>query len=84
MIRLTEEQRQTLVAAGERPPTVMDPETRETYVLIRSDVYERLRRLFQDDDMTISKRELAILVERAMKEYDANDPTLELYQHDQD
>lgn len=33
-----------------------------------------------EDDMAVSGRELAILVDRAMSEYDANDPALHLYQ----
>jgi hypothetical protein len=34
------------------------------------------------DDTALSKRELAVLVERAMREYDEGDPSLELYQDD--
>ena len=43
------------------------------------DVFERLRHLLTDD-AALSKKEVAALVERAMKEYDENDPSLELYQ----
>jgi hypothetical protein len=41
MIELTDEQRQAM--NGESPPRVHDPETNETYILVRSDVYERMR-----------------------------------------
>jgi hypothetical protein len=41
VIELTPEQRQELKGAG--LPRALDPETRETYVLIREDVYERLK-----------------------------------------
>ena len=79
MIALTEEQRQAV--AQQECPTLIDPKTNETYVLIRSAVYEHLRRLLHDDT-AVSKHDVAHLVARAMKEYDENDPALELYQHD--
>jgi hypothetical protein len=46
MIELTEEQRHEL----ERPePVVIDPLTVETYVLVRKEVYERLKGLLDED-----------------------------------
>jgi hypothetical protein len=81
MIELNEEQHQALIASRQSPLTVIDAQTKETYVLVRSAVFDRMRYLLQDDP-AFSKREVAWLVDRAMKEYDANDPTLELYQHD--
>ena len=41
MIELTLEQRQTLENA--QPTRIHDPETDRTYVLVRADVYERMR-----------------------------------------
>jgi hypothetical protein len=41
MTDLTEEQRREL--EGQGPARVRDPRTGETYVLVRADVYERLR-----------------------------------------
>lgn len=47
MIELNEEQRREL----SRPePVVVDPLTRETYVLVRQEVYDRLKNLIEDDD----------------------------------
>lgn len=46
MIELTPQQRQELT---EPEPVAIDPETKETYVLVRKDVYERLRELLYDD-----------------------------------
>jgi len=40
---LTPEQRQLVQEAGNRPVRIEDPELRETYVLLRADVYERVR-----------------------------------------
>jgi hypothetical protein len=58
--------------------TVLDPATNTAYVLVRADVYERMRRLIEDDHLDM--REVAVLVERAMREDDAGDPTLDFYQ----
>jgi hypothetical protein len=47
MIELSEEQRHEL----SRPePVVIDPLTQETYVLVPSEVYERLKVHLEDDD----------------------------------
>jgi len=43
MIELTEEQAKALEAA-EQPPLVRDPRTQETFVLVRRDVYELMRK----------------------------------------
>jgi hypothetical protein len=77
MIELTEEQRRQL---SEPEPVVIDPLTKEEYVLVRRDVYQRIRHLL--DETALSKREVALLVDRAMREYDEGDPSLHLYQND--
>jgi hypothetical protein len=46
MIELSPEQRQVLTGPG--PARILDPETNQTYVLIRTDVYERLRPLLEE------------------------------------
>ena len=51
-IELTEQQRQTLLEAGEVPQTITDPETDIDYVLVRADVYARLRAIVD----TVTKR----------------------------
>jgi hypothetical protein len=81
IIELNEEQRQTLASSEGRPAMVIDPKTKEAYFLIRSPIYEQIQHLLQDDT-ALSKRDVAVLVARAMAEYDADDPTLELYQGD--
>jgi hypothetical protein len=42
-IELTEEQQRVVEQAGETPPRVFNPRTRETYFLVRADEYERLQ-----------------------------------------
>ena len=46
MIELTEEQRQEL---SEAEPVAIDPSTKETYVLVRKNVYDRINGLLYDD-----------------------------------
>ncbi len=43
MIELTEIQRKALAEAGDTPPTVVDPQTKQAYVLVPAEVYARLR-----------------------------------------
>ena len=70
MIELTEEQRQELGA--EEPVRVRDPQTNETYVLVRSADYERMQALLTDDTVYTT----ADTLDRVMAEDDANDPGL--------
>jgi len=76
MIELTDEQRQELSAPE---PVAIDPVTRDTYVLVRRDAYERLKGLLALDDY--DPDEGAALVNEVMAEDDAKDPYLESYQH---
>jgi hypothetical protein len=46
MIELTPQQRRELT---ESEPVVIDPDTKETYILVRKEVYDRLRELLYDD-----------------------------------
>ena len=43
MIELTQEQHAAL--NGESPARVRDPQTNEAYVLVRADLYERMRKI---------------------------------------
>jgi hypothetical protein len=76
MIELTEQQRRELEAPE---PVAIDPLTRATYVLVRSDVYARMKALLTADDY--DPDEGAALVNEVMADDDANDPLLESYQH---
>ncbi|HEY1379174.1 MAG TPA: hypothetical protein VGF55_20395 [Gemmataceae bacterium] len=77
MIELTEQQQQAVDA--DPAPRLIDPRTNKEYVLVGADVYERLKTVLTDDGGP-TMREVAALVERAMAEDDAGDPTLEYYQ----
>jgi hypothetical protein len=69
MIELTREQRQELSGPE---PVAIDPETRQTYVLVRADRYERLKALLARDTLYTT----AELLDRTMAEDDAKDPYL--------
>lgn len=78
MLELTQQQQQA-IDAGTEPPLFIDPRTMKTYVLLGTDAYDQIKRLLADDE-DIDMRQVSVLVDRAMREDDANDPTLEYYQ----
>jgi hypothetical protein len=47
MIELTVEQRHAV--SLEDSPTVINPDTNAIYILVRKEVFERIKRLFYDD-----------------------------------
>jgi len=49
MIELTEQQARALEHPGATPPRVVNPQTKETFVLLRVDEYERLKACGYDD-----------------------------------
>ena len=51
MIELTETQRQAIASSRESPPTVIDPQTKTAYVLVRKEVYERFQSNHDEDDV---------------------------------
>ena len=51
IIELTDEQRQELEKPG--VPRVRDPKTNATYVLVRTEVYDRLQTLLADDQDSV-------------------------------
>jgi hypothetical protein len=72
MIELTPEQWDAI--AHEVTPTVIEPESKTAFVLVRKEVYERWRRVFDDEP------DAALLVNEMMASDDADDPLLESYQ----
>ena len=48
MVTLTPEQRQEILRAGEEPVRLADPETQTEYVILKADVYDRIRALADD------------------------------------
>ncbi len=73
MIELTEQQRRELTATN--APELLDPETGKTYVLVPTEIYERLKVLLEDEPRVTGE-----MVDRLMEEEDRDDPTLAFYQ----
>jgi hypothetical protein len=74
-IELTEQQRQAIAAAGEAPPAVVDPVTKTAYILVRAEVYERLKALLEADP---DPRETYPAVDEVFRE-DWDDPRMAEY-----
>jgi hypothetical protein len=66
MIELTEEQLQALEKPETTPPRVVNPRTKETFVLLRVDEYERLKE-DEYDDSPWTREELQALAWEAGK-----------------
>src|SRR5438445_12613843 len=67
MIELTEQQAQALENSAATPPRVVNPRTKETFVLLRLDEYERLTR-DEYDDSPWTREELETLAWEAGKQ----------------
>jgi hypothetical protein len=72
MIELTPEQWQAI--GLEENPTFVEPESKTAFVLVRKEIYERWRRVFDDEP------DAALLVNEMMASDDSDDPLLESYQ----
>ena len=76
MIELTQDQHEALTQNGTEPTRLIDRATNVEYVLVRADVYDRLKALLADD-----MPDTAALMNEVMAEDDAKDPYLDSYQH---
>jgi hypothetical protein len=79
MIELTEPLQQALDRQQGEPLQLFDPRTKQTYVLVRSEVYEWIKTLLEDD---LDRIDVARLIADAMREDDENDPYLASYQEE--
>lgn len=66
MIELTEQQLRALETPEIIPPRVVNPRTKETFVLLRVEEYERLKEEYDDSPWT--REELAALAWEAGKQ----------------
>ena len=71
MIELTEEQVQALAQPESSPPRVVNPRTKETFVLLRVDEYERLKEEYDDSPWT--REELQALAWETVKDEDCDE-----------
>lgn len=79
MIELIECLQKALAECGNAPLEVVDPHSRKTYVLLPIEEYEQLVFFAEenDPDNDIDSRQVFALIERNMREDDADDPILE-------
>jgi hypothetical protein len=61
MIELTDQQGQAL--AAQENPTVVDPRTKATYVLVRKEIFDRIKGLLYDDREWTADEQLRLLAE---------------------
>ncbi len=69
MIELTEQQVKALEALEATPPRVVNPRTKETFVLLRLDEYQRLKEQ-EYDDSPWTREELEALAWEAAEQTD--------------
>jgi len=78
MIELTLEQRNAVAQNSEIPPRVLDPATKTGYVLIRAEVYDRIRHIFDLDDNQFTG-DLASHVMQVFGRDGWDDPAMDVY-----
>ena len=71
MIELTEQRMQSLETPEATPPRILNPRTKETFVLLRVDEYERLKDEYDDSPWT--REELEALAWERVKHEDWNE-----------
>ncbi len=76
MTPLTKEIRQAIEQAGDQPIRLEDPETRQTYVLLRADLYDRVLWLFAEEDRRSAEAAFSGIQEVFE---DWNDPAMDIY-----
>jgi hypothetical protein len=74
---LTDDQLRALEDRVRAPTHVVDSRTNVRYVLLRAELYERLRAVFEEE---FNPREAYPFVDRVMAEHDSNDPALAAFQ----
>jgi hypothetical protein len=75
-IQLTEEQWANM-QGGETPVRVSDPARHTTFVLVRADVYERFKSLFEADPVT--EQERLFQLRQFGKRAGWDDPAMDIY-----
>ena len=77
-MKLTQEQSRE-IQNGEPPVRVVDPTTGDEYVLIRADVYQRIRNVCYDDSGELSNGEMDFLLSEAGKQAGWFEPEMDVY-----
>lgn len=78
MITLTPEQRRA-VAQDHSPYRVIDPDTQTTYVLVREDLYNRVQRLFSNEEEDQFLRDAYSSAMESFGKTGWDDPAIDIY-----
>ena len=79
MIELTAPLQQALDNSPGEPLRLVDPRTKQTYVLLRTELYDQVKAILESEN-DLNGVDVGALIEEAMREDDENDPLLESYQ----
>lgn len=82
METMTPEMRQAIVESGGSPPRFLDSTTHTSYVLLRSDIYDRIRSLIEPDE-GVQPDEMATTIWEVMQG-DWDDPAMDAYDNMED
>lgn len=77
MLELTADQHQTILANDSQPVRAIDPATQAEYVLLRAEVYDRIKNLISDDGGWLEGAYLASMEAFARDGWD--DPRMDVY-----
>ena len=77
MIQLTEQQHEAMGQQADQPIRAIDPATREEYVLLPADVFERLKRMLGPDEGWAAEGYEAAMEVFAREGWD--DPRMDVY-----
>lgn len=76
---ITPELRQAVEQSGEEPVRIEDPETHRRYVVVREDVYERLRSLVGLEMGEVTPDEQRAALARLGQSLGWDDPAMDIY-----
>ena len=79
MIELTLQQRQAVGRQGEIPPRALDPGTQTTYVLIREEIYNRIKALFAEEETNLFVSEMYQHALEVFGKEGWDDPAMDVY-----
>jgi hypothetical protein len=76
MTTITSEIRRAIEQAGDQPVRLDDPQTSQSYVLIKADVYDRIQRFFDEEDR-LSAESMFPGIQEVFEDW--NDPAMDIY-----
>ena len=74
MTTITPEQRQAVAEAGDSPVELAEPQTGTAYVLVRADVYRRMRERLEEDEDRREHQAWAKLARKAREQWARENP----------